>query len=211
VCLYIQNLSFKGKMKLAKLVNNSQNWTSVSKSAQTGIKTVINDLNKSEYYFGLEEWNNCKLFLKHKIGYLDAFRSFKRQDFYKKIELINLVDKTIYHVGTIENVTQIKSEEISSIRAMLKNENWLNLVETDFKKINDLRPIDKNIDYLRCWNSKRIVAPTNEGFIVNIRYEKLIFFHNPRNLTRINRTVNNRWRRLIHLYHIPTDMEALFS
>jgi len=177
-------------MKVSKIVNNSNQWTSVSGNAQTGI--FINNNKSSESYFlGLEEWNNYKLLRKHKLAYLDSFRSSARLDYYESIELINFNNGILYHVGRIEIVNRIKFKEIPEIKKILTSENWLAQVETDFNAIQDLRKIANHIEYMKCWNSEEIVAPTNEGFIVNIRYDKLVCFENPINITALNPNVNN--------------------
>lgn len=198
-------------MKLAKLVNNINNWATLSRSAQTGMYVHVSEGNKKSYYFGLEEWNNNEIMLKHKIAYLDCFRSFPRKEFYEEIELIKFLHKNLYHVGRFQNVRTIKSDEIPEIKKTLSDENWLINIENSFHKINDLRPINANSQYVKCWNSEKIVAPINEGFIVNIRYDKLTFFEQPINLTLLNNEVNKKWRRLIHLYGIPTEFENLFQ
>ena len=198
-------------MKTSKLVHNINNWTKVSRVAQTGILVNRNKLNKKSYYFGLEEWNNSMQLLKHKLAYLDSFRSTARLDYYERIELLNFNNGIVYHVGRIENVKRIKCKEIPEIKKLLTRENWLAQVETDFNVIQDLREIANHNEYMQCWNSEEIVAPTNEGFIVNIRYDKLIFFENKINLTAINTNVNNLWKRLIHLYEVPNNLENLFN
>lgn len=198
-------------MKTSKLVHNINNWTQVSRVAQTGILVNRNNLNKKSYYFGLEDWNNCKQLRKHKLAYLDSFRSSARLDYYERIELLNFNNGIIYHVGRIENVKRIKCKEIPEIKKLITRENWLAQVETDFNAIQDLREIANHNEYMQCWNSEEIVAPTNEGFIVNIRYDKLVFFENPINITALNPNVNNLWRRLTQLYEVPSNLENLFN
>ena len=198
-------------MKASKLVNNSKNWTSVSREAQTGILVNRNLQNKKSYFFGLEEWNNCEQLRKHKLAYLDSFRSINRLDYYERIEMLNFNNGIVYHIGSIENVKRIRCTEITEIKKVLNSENWLTQVENDFNAVHDLRDIANNYEYMHCWNSEEIVAPTNEGFIVNIRYDKLVFFDNPVNITSVNPNVNILWRRLIQLYEIPENLENLFN
>lgn len=197
-------------MKASKLVNNNNTWTAVSGIAQTGIMVGKSVQNKKSYYFGLEEWNNSNILRNHKLAYLDSFRSFPRLEYYERIELINFNNKTVYHVGRIEKVHRIKCKEIPEIKKLLISENWLKKVEVDFNAINDLRQIENNNEYMNCWNSEELVAPTNEGFIVNIRYDELTFFEQPINLTVLNPNVNNLWKRLILLYEVSADLENLF-
>lgn len=197
-------------MKVSKFVNNENNWTSVSCIAQTGIIVDRNKQNKKKYYFGLEEWNNSDILRKHKLAYLDSFRSFPRMESYERIELINFNNGIVYHIGRLENVKRIKCKEIPAIRKLLLNENWLKNVETDFHNIQDLRPIENHLEYTQCWNSDEIVAPTSHGFILNLRYEKILLFKNPINLTALNPIANN-WKRLIHLYETPNELEDLFN
>jgi hypothetical protein len=198
-------------MKASKLVHNINIWTSVSKEAQTGILVRRTELNKSSYFFGLEEWNNCKILRKHKLAYLDSFRSFARLENYERIELLNFNNGIVYHIGTLYGVKRIKCLEIPEIKKILNSENWLIHVENDFNAILDLREITDHDEYMHCWNSEDIVAPINKGFIVNIRYDRLIFFDNPINLTELNPNINQRWRRLIQLYEVPQNLENLFN
>ena len=76
-------------MKLSKLVNNNNNWTNISRLAQNGIIVKANAQNKNQYFFGLEEWNNCDILRRHKLAFLDSFRSYPRMESYERIELIN--------------------------------------------------------------------------------------------------------------------------
>jgi hypothetical protein len=196
-------------MKVSKNVNNSKQWAAVTGIAQTGIYVTKSDRNN--YYFGLEEWNNSELLKKHKLAYLDSFRSFPRFDYYEKIELISYNNQIVHHVGTLKGVSRIKGIDIQKIRRTLINENWLEKVEKDFHDINDLRLIESNTEYMKCWNSDDIVAPTNQGFILNIKYEELDYFQVPVNLTEQNPRVNRKWRRLIHLYELNNDYQNLFN
>ena len=197
-------------MKASKLVNNNNTWTAVSGIAQTGIMVGKSAQNKKSYYFGLEEWNNSNILRNHNLAYLDSFRSFPRLEYYERIELINFRDGAVYHIGRLEKVKRLKCLEIPDIKKLLIRENWLKQVEADFHYIQDLRLIVNNNEYMRCWNSEEIVAPTNEGFVLNIRYDKLTFFERPINLTLLNPNVNNLWRRLILLYEVPAGLENLF-
>jgi len=197
-------------MKASKFVYNDNDWTSVSGLAQTGIIVNRNEQNKKKYYFGLEEWNNSNILRNHKLAYLDSFRSFPRMEYYERIELINFNNGIVYHVGRLENVKRIKCKEIPDIKKLLLKENWLKRVETDFHNIEDVRPIENNNEYMQCWNSEDIVATTNNGFILNLRYEKFSLFKEPINLTALNPAANN-WKRLIHLYGIPNELENLFN
>ena len=198
-------------MKASKLVNNDNNWLAVSGLAQTGIFVSSNSQNNKSYSFGLEEWNNSVILRKQKLAYIDSFRSFPREQYYERIELLNFINGILYHVGRLENVKRIKCKEIPDIKTLLTTENWLNQVEIDFHNIDDLREIENHQEYMKCWNSEEIVAPTNQGFIVNIRYDKLIFFENPINITALNANSNNLWRRLAQLYEVSNDLENLFN
>jgi hypothetical protein len=197
-------------MKVSKLVNNNKSWTAVSSLAQTGILVNGNIQNKNKYNFGLEEFINCEILRKHKLGYLDSFRSFPRLGYYERIELINFSNGIVYHVGRLDKVKRIKCTEIPLIKGLLLKDNWLKKVEADFHKIQDLRPIENHNEYMQCWNSEDIVAPTNEGFVLNIRYDTLTFFEHPINLSAQEASVNNQWKRLIHLYEVPQNLEYLF-
>ncbi len=197
-------------MKASKLVNNNNSWTAVSGIGQTGIMVGVKAQNKKSYYFGLEEWNNSSILRKHKLAYLDSFRSFPRLEYYERIELINFRNGAVYHIGRLEKVKRLKCLEIPDIKKLLIMDSWLKQVEADFHNIQDLRPIVNNNEYMKCWNSKDIVAPTNEAFILNLRYEKVSFFQSPRNLTSINPAANN-WKRLIHLYEVSNALEYLFN
>lgn len=197
-------------MKVSKLVFNNNNWTTVSRLAQTGVSVNRNTNYKNKYNFGLEEWINCDILRKHKLGYLDSFRSFPRLGNHERIELINFSNGIVYHVGRLENVKRVKCAEISLIKDLLMKDNWLKKVEADLHKIQDLRPIANHNEYMQCWNSEDIVAPTNEGFIINIRYDALTFFEHPINLSAQESSVNNQWKRLIHLYEVPVNLEYLF-
>ena len=195
--------------RISKVVFNVDNWTRVTGTAQTGIQ-VIHE-KRGNYNFGLEEWNNCQILKKHKLAYLDSFRSFNRSGCFENIELINFYNHTVYHIGTLKGVRVIASEEIEKIRNTLINENWLKIVEQDFQQIQDLRLIEKHTEYMRCWHSNEIVAGVNQGFVLNIRYDEMIYFDEPRNLTLQDERVNLRWRRLVHLYRVRNEFQNLFS
>jgi hypothetical protein len=194
--------------KISKVVHNIKNWKSVSGVAQTGIH--VNSSTRKNYYFGLEEWNNSDIFKKHKLFYLDSFRSYPRFDYYEKIELINFNKSTVFHIGTLVGVTSLKCKDIQEIRNKLINDNWLNEVEKNFNDINDTRPIESHLEYMQCWNSEDIIAPINEGFILNLRYEDFIYFDQPINLTLHNKEVNSLWKRLIKLYDLKIEFNDLF-
>jgi hypothetical protein len=130
--------------------------------------------------------------------------------YYERIELINFSNGIVYHVGRLDKVKRIKCTEIPLIKGLLLKDNWLKKVEADFHKIQDLRPIENHNEYMQCWNSEDIVAPTNEGFVLNIRYDTLTFFEHPINLSAQEASVNNQWKRLIHLYEVPQNLEYLF-
>ncbi len=195
-------------MKASKLVNNNNNWINITRLAQNGIIVKANTQNKKQYFFGLEEWNNCHILRKHKLAYLDSFRSFPRAGYYERIELINYCNGIVYYVGKLENVKQIGCVEIAGIRNMLTSEGWLKRIESDFNAIQDLRIIENNTEYMKAWNSKKIIAPTNESFILNIHYENFIFFESPVNLTALNINANN-WKRLSQLYNIPSQFVSI--
>ena len=91
------------------------------------------------------------------------------------------------------------------------NDNWLNEVEKNFNQINDLRPIKSHLEFMQCWNSEDIIAPINEGFILNLRYEDFIYFEQPINLTLQNSRVNSLWKRLIKLYDLKIEFNNLFN
>ena len=91
------------------------------------------------------------------------------------------------------------------------NNNWLSEIEKHFNKINDLRPIELHNEYMKCWNSDDIIAPINQGFILNIRYEDFIYFEQPRNLTAQNPNVNTYWKRLIKLYDLKNEFINIFD
>lgn len=194
--------------KISKVVRNNDNWMRVTAIAQTGIEVIHEKCEN--YHFGLEEWNNCEVFKKHRIAYLDSFRGFRRTERYENIELINFNNHTVYHIGTLKGVRSITSEEIEEIRNTLKNENWLETVEQDFQQIHDLRLIENHTEYMNCWHSNEIVAEVNKGFILNIRYDEMIYFDEPRNLTLQDQSVNLRWRRLVPLYELRNEFQNLF-
>jgi hypothetical protein len=193
--------------KISKVVHNTNNWTKVSGAAQAGIHVTTS--NRKNYNFGLEEWNNCEILKNHKLAYLDSFRSFPRFDYFESIELINFNNKTVYHIGRLEGVKRIHCSEIPEIRNTLIGENWLNHVEKDFHLINDQRPIESHSEYMQCWNSEDIVAPINQGFILNVKYERFTLFDQPRNLSVIDRTINDL-KRLVLLYDFKPEHEKIF-
>ena len=65
-------------------------------------------------------------------------------------------------------------------------------------------------EYLKCWNSENIVAPTNQSFILNLRYENILFLNEPINLTELDNRANN-WRRLSKLFNVSNELESLFN
>jgi hypothetical protein len=193
--------------KISKVVHNTNNWTRVSGVAQTGI--FVTESKRKNYYFGLEEWNNCEVLRKHKLAYLDSFRSFPRFDYFESIELINFNNQTVYHIGRLEGVKRIICREIPEIKNKLINDNWLKIVEHDFHQINDLRTIESHSEYMQCWNSEDIVAPINQGFILNVKYDRFTLFDQPRNLSVIDGGINNL-KRLILLYEFKKEHQNIF-
>ena len=196
-------------MKVSKIVNNTNNWKSISGIAQTGI--MVNTIGLSESFFlGLEEWNNSEILRKLKLAYLDSFRSVKRTEYFDCINLINYKNGIVYLVGKIEGVKQLENDEIEEIRNTLSHHNWLPKIKNDFTSLNETQIIENPQEYLTCWNSEEIVAPTNQSFILNLRYEKILFLKEPINLTELDIRANN-WRRLSKLFVVNDDLEFLFD
>ena len=199
-------------MYASKLVYNTNNYTSVSGNAQTGI--LVNN-NKKPYYFGLEEWNNQPILKKKKVAYIDSYRRFLRLEIADKIALIcyNPNNKNVYHCGNLWGVRQLQNKEINELRVYLSKNNWLQLVENSFNAIGDLRTINAHTEYMRCWNSKDIIAGTGKSFILNIEYEKAEFFEQDKweNLTKIIPAINNKWKKLNQRYTVPKEWEKFFK
>lgn len=198
-------------MFASKLVYNTNNYTSVSGNAQTGI--LVNN-TKNPYYFGLEEWNNQQILKKKKVAYIDSYRRFVRVGIADKIALIyyNPNDKTVYQYGNLWGVRQLQNKEINELRDYLNNNNWLQLVENSFNSICDLRAINAHTDYMLCWNSNNIIAGTGKSFILNIEYERADFFeqNNWKNLTKLIPKINNNWKKLNQRYTVPKEWEKYF-
>ncbi len=97
-------------MNSSKLVYNTNNYTSISESSQCGV--LVDNANISNYYIGLEEWNNNKVLKKLKIAYLDSFRAYDRPNEIDKILLFsfNTQHRHIFLVGYLSRVTQIKND-----------------------------------------------------------------------------------------------------
>lgn len=196
-------------MKVSKIVNNSNQWKSLSGIAKAGI--IVNTIGLSDSFFlGLEEWNNSEILRKQKLAYLDSFRSVIRTEYFDCINLINYKDGIVYLVGRLEGVRQIEDIEIKEIRKTLDRENWLHKVKNDFSKLNETQLFENPQEYLKCWNSENIVAPTNQSFILNLRYEKILFLKEPINLTELDNRANN-WRRLSKLFNVSNELESLFN
>jgi hypothetical protein len=203
-------------MKASKLVFNNSNFTSVSGVAQTGIFVPREDgLIENSCYFGLEEWINNPMLLSRKFGYIDSYRRTTRTGVENRIVLFmfNPIDKHIYYVGNLYGVQQLTDQDINQIRDNLLNENWLDIVQRDFNNIGDQRLIQNHNEYMKCWNSERIVGPTGECFVVNIKYKKLEIFPEKYwvDLTILNHQVNKKWRKLIDLYDVPKKWETYFK
>lgn len=196
-------------MKVSKIVNNSNNWKSISGIVQTGILIKNNGLAKS-YFLGLEEWNNSEILRELKLAYLDSFRSVRRTEYFDCINLINYKNGIVYLVGKIEGVKQLENDEIEEIRNTLSHHNWLPKIKNDFTSLNETQLFENPQEYLKCWNSENIVAPTNQSFILNLRYEKILFLKKPINLTELDNRANN-WRRLSKLFNVSNELESLFN
>lgn len=201
-------------MKASKLVYNNNNYTAVSGLAQAGIWVPSNKLVKRGYYFGLEEWMNTSILKEMKLGYIDSFRRILRPGVEERVVLFmyNPNDNQIYYIGNLYGVEQLNDQDIDQIRINLINENWLDIVQTDFNNIGDQRLIQNHKEYMKCWNAQLIVGPTGGSYIVNIKYKKLEIFSKKLlvNLTQINPQINNKWRRLIDLYDVPKKWEKYF-
>ena len=199
-------------MYASKLVYNTNNYTTISGNAQSGI--LVNN-NKKPYCFGLEEWNNQSLLKKKKVAYIDSYRRFVRVEIADRVVLIcyNPNDKNVYHCGNLWGVRQLQNKEINGLRDYLSKNNWLQLVENSFNSIGDLRAINAHTEYMRCWNSNNIIAGTGESFILNIEYEKAEFFEQDKweNLTKIIPAINNKWKKLNQRYTVPKEWEKFFK
>jgi hypothetical protein len=202
-------------MKASKFVFNNNHYTAVSGLAQLGILVPSNKLLKRAYYFGLEEWMNNPILKELKLGYIDSFRRTLRTGVEERVVLFmyNPNDNQIYYVGNLYGVEQLNEQEINQIRINLNNENWLEIVQTDFNNIGDQRLIQNHKEYMKCWHAQLIVGPTGGSFIVNIKYKKLeIFSEKERvNITKLIPEVNNSWKKLSILYNVPESWKKCFK
>jgi hypothetical protein len=180
----------------AKLVWNENNWFKPSGVAPNGVLVPI----EKQYYYGLEEWLNNETLRKHKIGYLDCYRSNLR-DGYTDIMLftLNLLDRNIYHVCNICGVTQLVDDDIQDIKNVITN-SWLtDTIDIDFTSIECMTPT-RGMDIYKKnnWNSTRIISGPPSGFFVNIKYKKFELFDKTEwvNLTEMDSVINRTWRYL---------------
>lgn len=192
-------------MYVSKLVYNSNEWTSPTGLASNGIT-----LNNGEVY-GFEEWLNNSILKKLKIGFLESFRKRKGTEKIGRIALITFCKRTrtVYYVGNLYDVTQITNNQIPLKRQLLP-EDWLDIISADLTR--QFPNTNANELYLQCYNSNIISGPIGGSFVFNIKYENLELFPREKwiNLTKLNPEVNKRWRRIIHLYNVPNELELIF-
>jgi len=202
-------------MKASKLVYNNNHYIAVSGLAQAGIGVPSNKLAKRGYYFGLEEWMNSPILKEMKLGYIDNFRRTLRPEVEERVVLFmyNPNDNQIYYIGNLYGVEQLNDQDINQIRINLINENWLDIVQSDFNNIGNQRLIQNHDEYLKCWNSQCIVGLTGGSFIVNIKYKKLEIFSEKESVkvTKLIPEVNNSWKKLSILYNVPESWEKYFK
>jgi len=195
-------------MYVAKLVTNDNLWTAVSGQAQCGVS--INTETKKHYYFGLEEWMNHSILKKMKLGYLDCYRHNTYNDVANRIALIsfNKNTKTVTHVGNLYDVRQLKDDEIAHIKQQLAEQNWLKIIENNFRELTDERLRTGYNKFLECWNASQI----SNSFNCNISYERITIFPPAQqiNLTVLNKLVNN-WKRLSQRFIVSEELENLFN
>ena len=182
----------------AKLVWNEDNWVKPSGLAQVGVSVPAT----KPYKYGLEEWLNNETLRKNKIGYLDCYRSDKREGVADiMLFTLNLTDRNVYHVGNICGVNQLVDTRanISAIKAILPDDWLINPIEVDFVRIEGNAPsIGMPVYQKNNWNTDNIVSKPPRGFMVNIKYEKLEIFDKSKwvNLTEMDRKINKSWRYL---------------
>jgi hypothetical protein len=190
-------------MKASKLVYNCNGYDSVNSVAQVGIEFSIN--NKKKFY-GLEEWNKNKIIKNLTLGYLDSFRAKEINGIIEDIVLFfyNPNKKEVYLVGCLKNVRQLDFKEIQEIRNNLTGQNWLINVSENFHNINDDgEGFEK---YRKCYSSNNIIAKSEESFVFNLQYEKLLFLKTPLNLTAFFPEINNL-KRLSVLYNLNEEIQ----
>ncbi|MCX6210812.1 MAG: hypothetical protein NTZ59_15240 [Bacteroidetes bacterium] len=180
----------------AKLVWNKDNWVKPSGLAQEGVLVT----SENPYYYGLEEWLNNKTLKNNTIGYLDCYRANEYNDIADiMLFTLNFEDNNIYHVGNICKVSQILNTNIPPIKTMLTN-NWLiNPIDADFVRIEGLPPsVGMPIYRQNNWNTSNIVSSPPTGFMVNIKYEKLVIFNKKDwvNVTEMDSKINTQWKHL---------------
>jgi len=180
----------------AKLVWNEDNWVKPSGLAQVGVSVPATE----PYKYGLEEWLNNETLRKHKIGYLDCYRSDKREGIADiMLFTLNLTDRNVYHVGNVCGVKQLIDNDIPTIKNSLTDDWLINPIEVDFVRIEAGAPsIGMPIYNNNNWNTTNIISPPPKGFMVNIKYEKLEIFDKSKwvNLTEMDRKINRSWRYL---------------
>jgi len=182
----------------AKLVWNEDNWVKPSGLAQVGVPVPATE----PYKYGLEEWLNNETLRKHKIGYLDCYRSDKREGIADiMLFTLNPNDRNVYHVGNVCGVKQQLNTpaNISAIKAILP-EDWLKKpIEVDFVRIEGNIPsLGMPVYKENNWNTTNIISTPPTGFMANIKYEKLEIFDKSKwvNLTEMDSSINAKWRKL---------------
>jgi hypothetical protein len=194
----------------ARLVWNIHNWQ--YPSGQTNHGVFVPRVGGG-YHYGLEEWLNHKKLRELKIGYLDCYRTTVRNDGPQNILLytIDPISRHYYHVGLIQGVSQIHDSvpQINQVKAAL-GEDWLqNPIDLDFRRLNHTlpgqQPAGTNLYRTHNWNATNIVSTPPDGFIVNIRYQKIDLFDRSEwvDLTKMDPEISNRWKYIRNRFTSP--------
>lgn len=194
-------------MYASKLVLNSNGWASPTSLASDGV-----NINNGSF-FGFEEWLNDPVFRELKIGYIDSFRTDRSNTNYDRVALFTYLKgkKIVYYVGNLYGVKQINYPELLNIRGLLQNRKWMEERKTELNTIfNETNAFEL---YNNCFNSNHITGGTQTTFVCNFKYEKLELFKTEKwvNLTKLDSSINNRWKRLKILYNVYKDDEYLFE
>lgn len=196
----------------ARIVRNNHNWERPSGIAEYGVP--VTGQNMCSYNYGLEEWLTNEILQKHQWGYLDCYRASHHKDKDDCDILLFMLCKvnnvsTIFHVGFVCGVKQLNNVDIPNVKATL-GEDWLNIpIEQNFSLIEGNHPsIGRTFYENENWNSNEIVIDDPNGFIVNIVYSKLILYERKNwvNLTALDSSLNQKWRRFTRRYKIDTTL-----
>ena len=180
-------------MYIARIFNNESKW---EKPDNTDIWAKPNNHRKSGYgeiltqnkniSFGFEEWLFNSVLLNLKIGFLECYRQNRFTDKVDIILFIRNNTSTCLQIAKLINVEQINDAQINEIKKELTKTEWQQYCHKDLKEIcnNNQSAINESKqlwdNHYNC-NTILVNKKNNprDGFIINIKYDKVEIFKNP--------------------------------